>query len=302
MRTLLVVILLVGTSFALVSAQGGNRRTPWSGTVGQRQIVVEERWTPPITDILVSVRVTAPGRTSTIDVSTAGNSTDLVVPWGTERLVLMTGGMASVVNLAAELVIDQFLVARPSISPTGRFIAYSRFQPSSSQDEDVLLVYDVGSNVQLNRLPSNTRSTEFMRDVGLPVFPEWHMANRKYSGRNETPGAPIETLRSAVVWATDTDFVFLAGRGGPADPDASLAIHHVHLRGDGQPPVRRSQTIDANTLIDLAGYTNPRPATAAPLLTARDIKVLDCAGSVCQAQIEWVPTQGLRAPSLQVKF
>ena len=300
---LLVVILLVGTSFALVSAQGGNRRTPWSGTVGQRQIVVEERWTPPFTDILVSVRVTAPGRTSTIDVSTAGNSTDLVVPWGTERLVLMTGGMASVVNLAAELVIDQFLVARPSISPTGRFIAYSRFQPSSSWDEDVLLVYDVGSSVQLNRLPSNARGMEeAMRNVGLPVFPEWHTANQKYRGRNDTPGAPIETLRSAVVWATDTDFVFLAGRGGSADPDASLAIHHLHVRGGGQRPVLRSQTIDANKLIDGVGSGNPRPATGAPLLYARDIKVLDCAGSVCQVEIEWVPTQGLRAPSLHVTF
>ena len=302
MRMLLVLILLGGTSFALVSAQGGNRRTPWSGTVGQRQIVVEERWTPPFTDVLVSVRVTSSGKTSTIDVSTAGNSTDVVVPWGSERLVLMTGGMASIVNLAAELVIDQFLVARPSISPTGRFIAYSRFQPSSSQDEDVLLVYDVGSSVQLNRVPSNTRSTEFMRDVGLPVFPEWHTANQKYRGRNGTPGAPIETLRSAVVWATDTDFVFLAGRGGSADPDASLAIHHVHVQGGGQHPVLRSQTIDANKLIDLFGYNNPRPATGAPLLYARDIKVLDCAGSVCQAQIEWVPTQGLRAPTLHVTF
>jgi hypothetical protein len=129
---------------------------------------------------------------------------------------------------------------------------------------------------------------EFMRDVGLPVFPEWHTANQKYRGRNDTPGAPIETLRSAVVWATDTDFVFLAGRGGSSDPDASLAIHHVHVRGGGQHPVLRSQTIDASTL--------------APLLYARDIKVLDCAGSVCQAQIEWVPTQGLRAPSLHVTF
>jgi hypothetical protein len=291
MRMLLVLILLGGTSFAFVSAQEGNRRTVWSGTVGQRQVVIEERWTPPFTDILVSIRVTASGRMSTIDVSTAGNSTDLVVPWGSERLVLMTGGMASVVNLAAELVIDQFLVARPSISPTGRFIAYSRFQPSSSQDEDVLLVYDVGSSVQLNRVPSNARS-EFMRDVGLPVFPEWHTANQKYRGRNDTPGAPIETLRSAVAWATDTDFVFLAGRGGPADPDASLAIHRVHLQGGGQPPVFQSQTIDTNKLIDLG----------APLLYARDIKVLDCAGSVCQVQIEWVPTQGLRAPSVHVTF
>jgi hypothetical protein len=143
---------------------------------------------------------------------------------------------------------------------------------------------------------------EFMRDVGLPVFPEWHTANQKYRGRNDTPGAPIETLRSAVVWTTDTDFVFLAGRGGAADPDASLAIHHVHVRGGGQYPVLRSQTIDANKLIDLGGYNNPRPATGAPLLYARDIKVLDCAGSVCEAQIEWVPTQGLLAPSLHVTF
>jgi uncharacterized protein YabN with tetrapyrrole methylase and pyrophosphatase domain len=43
MRMLLVLILLGGTSFALVSAQEGNRRTVWSGTVGQRQVVVEER-------------------------------------------------------------------------------------------------------------------------------------------------------------------------------------------------------------------------------------------------------------------
>jgi hypothetical protein len=226
MRALLVLILLGGTSFALVSAQESNRRTVWSGTVGQRQ----------------------------------------------------------------EQVVDQFLVARPSISPTGRFIAYRRFQPPSSRDEDVLLVYDVGSNAQLNRLPADARNREFMRDVGLPVFPEWHVANQKYRGRNDTPGAPIETLRSAAVWATDTDFVFLAGRGGSADSDASLAIHHVHVRGGGQHPVLRSQTIDTSKLI------------AAPLLYARDIKVLDCAGSVCQAQIEWVPTQGLRAPSLHVTF
>jgi hypothetical protein len=302
MRMLLVLILLVGTSFALVSAQERNRRTVWSGTVGQRQVVVEERWTPPFTDILVSVRVSAAGKTSTIELSTTGRAPDVVVPWASERLVLIAAEMASVVDLGSELVVDQFLVARPSISPTGRFIAYRRFQPPSSQDEDVLLVYDVGSSVQLNRLPSNARGMEFMRDVGLPVFPEWHTANQKYRGRNDTAGAPIETLRSAVVWTTDTDFVFLAGRGGSADPDASLAIHHVHVRGAGQTPVVRSQTIDTNKLIDLVGYDNPRPATGAPLLYARDIKVLECAGSVCQAQIEWVPTQGLRAPSLHVTF
>ena len=303
MRMLLVLILLGGTSFAPVSAQERTRLTVWSGTVGQRQVVVEERWTPPFADILVSVRVSAPGKTSTIEVSTAGRSTDVVVPWASERLLLISAEMASVVDLGAELVVDQFLVARPSISPTGRFIAYSRFQPPSSGDEDVLLVYDLGSSVPLNRVPSNARGREeAMRDVGLPVFPEWHTANRKYRGRNDTPGAPIETLRSAVVWATDTDFVFLAGRGGSADPDASLAIHHVHLRGGGQPPVLRSQTIDANKVIDSVGYSNPRPATGAPLLHARDIKVLDCAGSVCQAQIEWVPTQGLRAPSLHLTF
>lgn len=291
MRMLLVLILLGGTSFALVSAQEGNRRTVWSGTVGQRQVVVEERWTPPFTDISVSVRVSASGKTSTIEISSAGRSPDVVVPWASERLVLITAETASVVDLASGLVADQFFVARPAISPTGRFIAYRRFQPPSSRDEDVLLVYDVGSSVKLNRLPPNPRGMEFMRDVGLPVFPEWHMANQKYRGRNDTPGAPIETLRSAVVWATDTDFVFLAGRGGPADPDASLAIHHVHVRGGGQHPVLRSQTIDANTLIDLVG-----------LLYARDIKALDCAGSVCQVQIDWEPTQGLRAPSLQVTF
>jgi len=298
---LLVLILLGGTSSGIVSAQEGTRRIVWSGTVGERQIVIDERWTPPFTDILLSVRVSAPGKTSTIEVSTSGRPPDLVVPFASDRLVLITADMASVVNLSAELVIDQFLVGRPSISPTGRFIAYSRVKPPSSKDEDVLLVYDVGSPRHLNRLPSNTGGMEPMRDVGLPVFPEWHAANQKYRGRNDTPDALIDTLRSAVFWATDTDFVFLAGRGGSADPDASLAIHHVQLRGGGQPPVLRSQTIDANTVIDLAGH-NPRPATGAPLLHARDIKVLDCAGSVCQAQIEWVPTPGLRAPSLHVTF
>jgi hypothetical protein len=302
MRMLLVAILLGGTSFALVSAQERNRRTVWSGTVGQRQVVVEERWTPPFTDIMVSVRVSTSGETSTIEISSAGRSPDWVVPWASERLVLITAELASVVDLASELVVDQFFVARPSISPTGRFIAYRRFQPSSSRDEEVLLVYDVGSSVQLNRVPSVAGGMDFMRDVGLPVFPEWHAANQKYRGRSDTPGAPVETLRSAVVWSTDTDFVFLSGRGGSADPDASLTIHHVHVRGGGQPPFLRSRTIDANALIDLAGYDNPKPATGAPLLHARDIKVLDCARSVCQVQIEWVPTQGLRAPFLDVTF
>ena len=284
-----MVILLAGTSFAPGFAQERNRRTVWSGAVGGRQVVVDERWTPPFTDILVTVRVTAPGKSSAIEVSTAGSSPDFVVPSGADRLVLISADMASIVDLNAELVADQFLVARPSVSPTGRFIAYSRFQPPQSRDEDVLLVYDVGSSAQVNRLPANARGRDFLRDVGLPVFPEWHTANQKYRGRNDTPDAPTETLRSAVVWATDTDFVFLAGRGGSGDPDASLAIYHVHVRGGGQPPVLRSQTIDAKGL-------------GAPPLSARDIKVLDCAGSICQAQIEWVPTQGLRAPTLDVKF
>ena len=78
MRMLLVVILLGGTSFAPVSAQERNSRTVWSGTVGQRQVVIEERWTPPFTDSLVSVRVSASGKTSTIEISTAGRSPDLV--------------------------------------------------------------------------------------------------------------------------------------------------------------------------------------------------------------------------------
>ena len=284
MRTLLVVILLSGSSLALLSAQG-SRQTVWSGAVGQRQVVVEERWTPPFMDITVGVRVSAPGRTSTIDISSAGRSPELVVPSASDRLVLITGEMASVVDLVKEVVVDQFHVAQPSFSPSGRFIAYRRFQPPSSQDEDVLLVYDVGSSVQLNRLPSKPGGVEFMRDVGLPLFPEWHAANQKYRGRKDTPGAPTETLRSAVVWATDTDFVFLAGRGGAADPDASLAIHHVHLRGAGQSPAIRSQKIDVN-----------------PLLYARAITVLECQERVCRAEVEWAPAQGVQAPSLQVSF
>src|SRR5262245_21157639 len=163
MRTLLVLILIGGTSFALVSAQERNGRTVWSGTVGQRQVVVDERWTPPFTDLQVSVRVSASGKTSTIELSTTGRSPDLVAPWGSERLVLITGETASVVDLVSALVIDQFLVARPSISPTGRFIAYSRFQPGQSKEDDVLLVYDVGSSVPLNRLPSSARGMDALR-------------------------------------------------------------------------------------------------------------------------------------------
>jgi hypothetical protein len=290
MRMLLVLILLGGASFALVGAQERNRQTVWSGTVGQRQVVVEERWTPPFADITVSVRVTAAGQTSTIDISSAGRSPDLVVPSVADRLVLITGETASIVDLASAQIADQFFVARPSISPTGRFIAYSRFQPPSSKDEEVLLVYDVGSSVQLNRLPPDARR-EFMRDVGIPVFPEWHVANQKYRGRYDTLGATIETLRSAAVWVNETDFIFLAGQSGSADPNASLGIHHAHIRGGGQPPVLRGRKIDARTVID---GTSP--------LHARGLKVLNCAGSVCEAEIEWVPAQGLRAPSLRVTF
>jgi hypothetical protein len=301
MRMLLVVILIAGIFFAPVGAQGRNGRTLWSGTVGQRQIVVDERFTPPFTDLLVTVRISSPGKTSAIEISTASRSPDVVVPFGSDRLVVIAAEMASIVDLNAELVVDQFFIGRPSISPDGRFIAYPRFREPGSKEEDVLLVYDVGSSVSLNHLPSNAQGTDFLRNVGLPAFPEWHRANQKYGGRNNTAGAPIETLRSPVVWANDIHFVFLAGRGGSADADASLAIYHVLVQGGGQRPLLRSQTIDANGLIDLAGY-NPRPASGAALLNARDIKSLACDGSVCRAQIEWAPTQGLRAPSLDVAF
>ena len=144
MRMLLMVILLAGTCFAPGLAQERTSRTVWSGTVGQRQVVVDERWTPPFTDVLLSVRVTAPGKTSAIEVSTSGRPPDLVVPWASDRLVLMTAELVSVVDLASELVVDQFLAGRPSISPTGRFIAYSRFQPPQSKEEEVLLVHSDG--------------------------------------------------------------------------------------------------------------------------------------------------------------
>src|SRR5690348_5100793 len=144
MRMLSVFILLVGLSVALVSAQERTRRTVWSGTVGQRQVVIEERWTPPFTDILVSARVSAAGKTSTFEISTFGRSVDLVFPWESDRLVVISADIVSIVDLSAGLVVDQFLATQPSVSPTGRFIAYARFRPSQSQDEDVLLVYDVG--------------------------------------------------------------------------------------------------------------------------------------------------------------
>jgi hypothetical protein len=293
MRMLLVSTLVVATSLSFVNAQERTRRIVWSGTVGERQIVVDERWTPPFTDLLVSVRVTAPGRSSNIEVSTAGRSPDTVVPFGTGRLVVVSADMVSIVDLASELVIDQFMAGRPSISPTGRFIAYPHFQPPQSQEEDVLLVYDVGSSVHSNRLPANARGPEFMRDVGLPVFPEWYTANQKYRGRNDSPGGAIETVQSPVVWATESDFVFLTGRGRSAAPDATLAIHHVHLQSDGARPVLRSKAIDATGLV---GSGSGRS------MSARDIKVVDCAGSACHVQVEWAPTEGLRAPALDVTF
>lgn len=284
MRMLVAAILLGGIAVVTGSAQG-NGGTVWSGTVGQRQVVVDERWTPPFTDGLVTVRATASGRTSTIQVSTAGRSPHLVAPSGPDRLVVIASELASVVDLAAQLVVDQFLVSRPALSPDGRYLAYQRFQPRGSQDEDVLLLYDVSATAPLNRVPSNARGLEeAMRDAGLPVFPEWHSANRTYTGRSGVPGAPIETLRSGVVWSSNTGFVFLAGRGGPADRNASLAIYHVEVRGGGQRPIVRSQTIDASKLTDA------------------NIKILDCAGSTCEVQIEWAPAPSLGEPSQRVTF
>src|SRR5690242_14018467 len=124
MRMPSVGILLVATAVALVNAQERTRRTAFSGTVGQRQVVVEERWTPPFTDILVSARVTAAGKTSTFEIATFGRSVDLVVPWESNRLVVISGEIASIVDLPAALVVDQFYAAQPAISPTGRFIAF----------------------------------------------------------------------------------------------------------------------------------------------------------------------------------
>lgn len=281
----MVVALIGATGAATVGAQG-TRRTVWSGTVGERQVVVDERWTPPFMDIMVSVRVSAAGRTSAIEISTAGTSPDLVAPSGTERLVLIAGGMASIVNLGAELVVDQFLVSRPSISPDGRFIAYRRDQPRQSREEDVLLLYDVSRNPQVNRLPPSG-AMEVMRDVGLPVFPQWHATTRTYQGRDATADAPAWTLRSPIAWATSTAFVFLTG---PTAPGASLAIHHVDVRDGAQRPVVRSQTLDMGTV------------TSGPLPDAREIELLECAASGCQAQIEWMPTEGLRAPASRITF
>ena len=66
MRMVVVLILFAASCLATVSAQA-NGGTAWSGTLGQRRVVVDERFTPPFTNILVTVRVTTPGQTSTID-------------------------------------------------------------------------------------------------------------------------------------------------------------------------------------------------------------------------------------------
>ena len=97
-------------------------------------------------------------------------------PYKSDRLIVtgMVNGDASevvVIDLQKGSVADHFLCYSPSISPSGRYVAFVKFYPTHgvSDVEDHYMLYDVSSSPEQNRPAITSHHTVV---VGHVLFPE----------------------------------------------------------------------------------------------------------------------------------
>jgi hypothetical protein len=152
----------------------------------------------------------SPNSTITVPLpSWGGRYVDASV-WNADKLVLIGGGGTRilVIDRGTSAVVDTFYARKPSISPSGRQIAFARHH-SERPDEpgEVYLLYDLAKTPDENRLVQGGSEDDRRWASGLPIFPDWNRVNQSYLSMSSPPG--YHRLYSPLTWYDDSTLFFV---------------------------------------------------------------------------------------------
>jgi hypothetical protein len=141
-----VLVLVSGTFLSAatpVAAQAEHTDTVWRSTVGTRTVTVVNQWeTTPLTGTY-TVRVLDESDTSLeIPLSNARGTVSKIGVWN-DRLIVVVRKTASVIDVTAATVVDEFLCDSPAISEDGRIVTYHPVS-STGEVQPTTLTYEMG--------------------------------------------------------------------------------------------------------------------------------------------------------------
>ena len=187
-----------------------------------------------------------------------------------------------------------------AVSPTGRFIAYKRFEPRWADEEDVILVYDVAQSATLNRMESDGGRFGKLRDAGTPVYPTWNQVTRSYTGRLSQAGELPEDLRSPLTWIDSSTLAFLMCQCTESASDSVLRAVVVDISPNVASPAIRRREIDANALVDTKTY-DEKPVSPAHVVFAKAIAPLEVLLSSCRLRISLTEVTGRKVTDFEIE-
>jgi hypothetical protein len=130
--------------------------------------------------------------------------------WNADKLILIGGGGTRilVIDRAASAVVDTLYARKPSVSPSGRQIAFARHYPARPDEPgEVYLLYDLAKTPDENRLVQSGSEDDRRWASGLPIFPEWNRVNQSYLSTSSPPG--YHRLYSPLTWHGDSALFFV---------------------------------------------------------------------------------------------
>jgi hypothetical protein len=291
-----VTVLALMPSVTL--AQSPGTATVYHNVIGAADVSLIESWIQSANDGTFTVRIARSGSTSDLPVPSAVGKFSGAWAWGSSRLIILIDPLVTILDLAAGAVVDQFLCDQAFMSPDHRFVSYLRYVPRWSEDEQVLLVYDVSQSPSQNRMGVSPDLSN-KQDVGVAIFPEWNRVHRAYTGRRNDVGEPDVSLRSPQLWTGNVTVSFAAGKGDQADAAATVSLWSVDVAGGSASAILNERPLDGTALIDIAGY-EPKPANAASVVYFRSIQLLTCGTAPCPLRLTLTEAQGRRASSIDV--
>lgn len=285
MGKLIWVIISLATSAMNLGVAHHQPQPLFQKTTGNLTVTVVDAPVPSLTQIVMvdgaqvgHVEVALPEKV---------NHYEDVVVGENGRLVLVTEyfpNVIYVIDIAGAVLVDEFLAARPVISPNARFIAYRKNVSRTEEPGSgaVYLVYDLSKSPEQNRMTS-TSSMDNVTDVGIAVYPEWNRTHSSYSVKSSDQGA-VHSGQSPIRWLNDEWLVFLH--------QENSSIRAVALRVT-QPVVTRQAAVNTAALL-------PDGQENAWRVVAETIIPLEVTSTSCRVRFKFV--SGLRLSSLEVEW
>jgi hypothetical protein len=239
-------------------------------------------------------RITSPGNgTIEIDLQTRDNRFSDAFLWQQSRLILFGEFVPTsvmVLDLPTAALVDSFLALRPSVSPSGRYIAFTKHvgrTQEAVESGSVYLLYDVSKSPYENRMVPDSQDAD--SHVGTAVFPSWNRDSRSYSGTPASQGGG-NWRKSPLVWANDEWLVFLH--------QLNNSIQAVTV-SSSTPTLVRTLSLDVTDLVEIP--SDPiGTLLAISRIFASDVVPLQVGNGSCKAR--FVLTKGLKLQMIEVEW